>query len=255
MVGLGRCRASMVVMTSAADEGDEVGTADHDHELLEVTAPLWQKYEQDVADFVSELDPAASVQHNQKQVGKVSKRLRQIDVLVTGVVAGHQLTIAIECKRYKNTIGIGTVDEFAGKLTDLGVDRGVLYAFSGFGSGAIARAAGAIQPRIEIRDLSHPLPELPSWAERVPEFTGFGDCPNVNCFTGDIGWRMWPQQNSDTVVEAGSCDTCGTWAVRCFECGEESGFFGDGVDCDGCERVYTLVWDRKGGDVEDVVVN
>lgn len=131
---------NMFTVTDTGNEELERGTADADHELLDVPPPLWARYELDVANFIAKLDPATDVKHNEKLVGRQSGRQRQVDVLVTGSVGGQQFTTAIECKRYMKPIGIGTVDEFAGKLADIGVDRGVLYAFSGFGAGALRRA-------------------------------------------------------------------------------------------------------------------
>jgi hypothetical protein len=128
----------------------------------------------------------------------------------------------------------------------------VLYAFAGFGAGAKARAASAVQPRIELRDLSPTAPEPAPWQAGLPEFTGF-DCPNDNCYTGDIRWREWPQEDGDP-IEAGACDTCGTWAVLCPECSCITGFFWDTVSCQGCEVHYSLVWDSDGLDVDDVYV-
>ena len=42
--------------------------------------------------------------------------------------------------------------------------------------------------------------------------------------------------------------------MRCPECGNETGFFDDVVDCDGCERRFQLQWDRKGIDVDEVLL-
>ncbi len=112
---------------------------------------------------------------------------------------------------------------------------------------------GALQPRIELRQIAEEHPTAPDWAEGLPEFTGFGDCPNDNCYTGDVSWRSWPQ-STGSVVEAGSCEHCGTWAVRCPECGSETGFFSDDVDCEGCERRFALVMGHKAVDYEDVVM-
>lgn len=56
-------------------------------------------------------------------------------------------------------------------------------------------------------------------------------------------------------LQAGSCDTCGTWTARCPECDTVTGFFWDGVRCGGCDVVFTKVLDRKGGEVDDVVAS
>ena len=220
-----------------------------------LTQPEWRQFELDVAELTRQMGPDAApmVEHNQFLTGRISSRPRQVDVLVSGSIHGSRQTIAIECKSSRNPLQIADVDEFAGKLSDLGVDTGVLYAAGGYSAGAKARAAGASQPRIELRSLAPALPN-PPWQSGLPElFTGFGDCPNDNCYTGDISWRPWPQEDGH-IVEAGSCDICGTWAVRCSECGSANGFLSDEVDCDGCDRRYQLTWDRKGSDVADVVL-
>lgn len=228
-------------------------SSDAEHETVEPNEPQWRQFERNVDDLTRQLDREAVVVHDHRRKGRVSGRTRQVDVFVTGIIAGETMNIAIECKRYARRLGIGGVDEFAGKLIDLGVERGVLYALSGFTAGAEGRAEGAVQPRIQLRDLSPTAPDPLPWLPGLPEFTGFGDCPNDNCYTGDITWREWPQADS-TVIEAGSCNTCGTWAVRCPECETETGFFWDEIDCAGCDRTYELVWDREGIDVERVAV-
>ncbi len=233
---------------------DPVETTTDDDSLTEPASPQqWKAFEQSVAILVARLDPDAEVHHNVFLSGRVSKQQRQVDVLVKGSVAGSVITVAIECKRYAEKLGIGKIDEFAGKLMDLGVQHGLLYSLNGVTSGAAARAGGALQPRIELRQIAEEHPTAPDWAEGLPEFTGFGDCPNDNCYTGDVSWRSWPQ-STGSVVEAGSCEHCGTWAVRCPECGSETGFFSDDVDCEGCERRFALVMGHKAVDYEDVVM-
>jgi hypothetical protein len=99
------------------------------------------------------------------------------------------------------------VDQFAGKLLDLGVDRGVLFALNGLTQPARNRAKGAKVPRIEVGDLVVGPEHLEVDVNRL--FTGFGDCPNENCYTGDIIWNWWRSDGIDR-MRAGSCGTCGT---------------------------------------------
>ena len=92
-------------------------------------------------------DNDAIVTHNVKREGVISGRSRQIDALVGGSVGFSDVEVVIECKR--NTSGvlrIGIVDEFVGKLLDLGVGHGVLCAWGGFTSGARARRSDILQP-------------------------------------------------------------------------------------------------------------
>ena len=241
------------MVNPAGEEEFDFDCSDAEHETVDPSAPQWRQFEHDVADLTQQLDHDAEVTHNHRCKGRVSGRVRQVDVFVTGTIADQKMNIAIECKRWARRLGIGGVDEFAGKLIDLGVERGVLYSLSGFTAGADDRAKGAVQPRIELRDLAPTAPEPPPWQPGLPEFTGFGDCPNTNCYTGDIRWDAW-RQTDGTVIEAGSCNTCGTWAVRCPECEIEDSFAWDETRCGGCDRIFVLVWDRDNVDVEQVTV-
>lgn len=74
--------------------------------------------------------------------------MRQIDVLVIGSVTGVEMTLVVECKLYQRRVAIGDVDQFVGKLIDVGADRGILYSGSGFTGGAAARAMGAANPTV-----------------------------------------------------------------------------------------------------------
>lgn len=224
---------------------DAEKTTDDENATEEPSRPLWKIFERDVEAHARQLDKNATTEYNVTQTGRLSGTARQIDVLITGETGGEMFTIAIECKRYAKKIGIGKVDEFAGKLIDLGVDRGILYSFKGMTAPARARAAGASQPKISLGDLVGAVPKLPDWARLFPEFKfdvpSFGNCPSSTCVTGNIEWTDWPQSSGE-VIEAGSCDTCGMWAVRCADCLETTIFFTETnpQKCDGCERKYQL---------------
>lgn len=225
-----------------------VDDSDHDRTEVEPTPAQWQLFESEVERKQAKLDPLSAVDRDVRIPGVLSGQPRQIDVLVRGVMGGQEFAIAIECKRYARRLGIGAVDEFAGKLLDVGVDRGVLYALNGLTQPAKDRAAGSQAPRITLGDLllsdDHVEPDL----EYL--FTGLGDCPNPNCYTGDISWSWW--KSAEERVCAGSCDTCGTWAAECPTCGEVD-FVEDGA-CYACDTNITLGWGRKGIDVETIDV-
>lgn len=48
-------------------------------------------------------------------------RKREIDVLVTGRILGRSMHVAFECKNYGQRVGIDKIDEFKGKLEDVGI--------------------------------------------------------------------------------------------------------------------------------------
>lgn len=102
---------------------------------------FWRKFEEEVELVVSKLGDAV-VQRDVLVPGVLSGRLRQIDVLATGVVAGYEMTVIFEAKCYRGSVQIGRIDELVGKALDVAAQRAVLYAPKGFSAGAIARAAG-----------------------------------------------------------------------------------------------------------------
>jgi hypothetical protein len=219
---------SKLMRDGGADPGDHLhvmdvptpddNTTDDENELVEIPPNQWKIFEQSVTDLVARFDGDAVVEHNVKLPGAVSGVPRQVDVLVSGRIGVSQLRIAIECKLYKHKLGIGKIDEFVGKLHDLAVASGVLFCVSGYTSGAEARIKKAIHPAVQLEVLPQVGTVDVDWSEVISRFTGFGDCPNENCYTGDISWQPWPQSDGST-IEAGSCNMCGTWAVRCQECG------------------------------------
>jgi hypothetical protein len=222
--------------------------SDEDPTKPELPPAQWQRFEMEVAKVQATLDPHSTVEHNVRLKGILSGQERQVDVLVRGSTGGQTFTIAVESKHYAQRLGIGAVDEFAGKLLDLGVDRGVLFALNGLTQPAMDRAVGAHAPKIRLGDLltgdDHIELDLHDF------FTGFGDCPNENCITGDIRWIWWASPTSR--IRAGSCDACGTWAVECPTCGEAESL--DTGACYSCETTIELEWDRKGADVESIGV-
>lgn len=224
--------------------------SDDEHELADPTPQQWKIYERQVRDVLDKMDPGADAQHNVYMTGDLSGTPRQVDVKVTGTIAGEQFTIAVECKRYARPLGIGAIDQFAGKLLDLNVDRGVLFALNGLTAPARERAKGARVPKIAVGDLVIGPEHLEIDIDRL--FTGFGDCPNENCYTGDIYWQEWQSDSSDQ-LHAGSCNTCGTWAVECPECDEIVTFFWNDSSCF-CGAVLSLLYDRKGIEVEQISV-
>jgi len=82
--------------------------------------------------------------------GRLGQR-REIDVLLTGNLAGYPIRVAIECKNERLPIGVAKIDAFVGKLKDVGipVQQGIYVSAGGYTSGAIERATAAgIRPLV-----------------------------------------------------------------------------------------------------------
>lgn len=116
--------------------------------LRKANSPLWRLYEEQVTELIAALDSNAEVIHNQRIEAKLSKAMRQVDVLVRGKIIGIEIVIVAECKLVSRPLDIGVVDEFVGKLLDIGADRGVLYSASGMTPNAVWRATMATNPSI-----------------------------------------------------------------------------------------------------------
>lgn len=139
-----------------------------------------------------------------KRIGVISGRERQIDALIQGTVGGESIEIAIECKHYTKSVGIGVVDELHGKLLDLGVERGVLYSFGPISAGAEARGKGIVQaPKIRCQRFNPASIASYRWERVAAGLFGFGNGGNPNCITGDVSWHVWPAEDGkDPVIEA-----------------------------------------------------
>ena len=70
------------------------------------------------------------------------RRRREVDVLVIGQLVGYTVRIAFECKNERSLIGTQKIDEFIGKLNDVGIplQYGVYVSASGYTKDAIERA-------------------------------------------------------------------------------------------------------------------
>ncbi|MFK0152517.1 restriction endonuclease [Streptomyces sp. NPDC090493] len=130
--------------------------------------PLWQRYELSVREMLKALDPDASVVHDEHVTGRLSGARRQVDVLATGKVVGLEIKVAAECKRHQRPASIEVVDQFIGKILDIGADRGVLYSYSGFSSSAVSRAIGSSNPSVMVVALG--TPEIVKEAGQAPGY-------------------------------------------------------------------------------------
>ena len=68
---------------------------------------------------------------------------REIDILLSGTGLGYGLRRAFECKNLKKRVGVGAIEEFLGKLRDIGIPAPLcgFVAVNGYTKGAIRRGA------------------------------------------------------------------------------------------------------------------
>lgn len=70
------------------------------------------------------------------------KRNREVDIYISFNKSGLKFERAIECKNYKNKVGVSKVDEFIGKLEDIGLEvrNSIFVTSNGFTKDAIQKA-------------------------------------------------------------------------------------------------------------------
>jgi len=75
-------------------------------------------------------------------IGGSQAPMREIDVLLSSHVCGYPARWAIECKNYKKRIGAPFIDQFVGKLQDVGIPPqfGIFVTTSDYSKGAIEQA-------------------------------------------------------------------------------------------------------------------
>ena len=94
------------------------------------------------------------VQHNIKLKGR-SGQEHQIDVYWEYEIAGTKQKVAIECKNYNKTVGIGKVRDFYGVLYDLNNVAGIMVTKIGYQKGAKEYAS---EYGISLKELRTPNP-------------------------------------------------------------------------------------------------
>jgi hypothetical protein len=115
-----------------------------------------------VAKIQQRLAPEAEVIHNAKMAGRLSKRNRQIDVLVRQRIGQYEMSIVLECKDHARPIDVKGVEEFHGLLEDVGAHKGALVCPRGFSKAAKERARG-----LQV-DLYSPVDTAPhKWRAKV----------------------------------------------------------------------------------------
>ena len=97
----------------------------------------YEKFTQEIYQELVNADvlKTTNVQHNVKLKGR-SGQVHQIDVYWEYEIAGSKHKVAIECKNYNKTVGIGKVRDFYGVLYDLVDVKGIMVTKVGYQKGA-----------------------------------------------------------------------------------------------------------------------
>ena len=101
-------------------------------------AKAGSEYEELTAVVAKTLDPHADVKIGQWVAGPDGNR--EVDVEVRGTVEGKLHFILIECKDWKDPVGIEAIDSLDSKRRDLKADAVILFSNSGFTKPALRKA-------------------------------------------------------------------------------------------------------------------
>lgn len=100
----------------------------------------WKEYEKTVFEYLTHWFPEENINYNSKIRGKMSKSIRQVDILIDGKIAGIDIRVVIDSKSYKNKkVDVKAVESFLGMLADVDAHKGVLVTTKGYTKGAINR--------------------------------------------------------------------------------------------------------------------
>lgn len=172
--------------------------------------------------------PGVKVEQNVRLVVRSSsgrKRTREIDVLVTGSLAGVPIRIPIECKDEKGPVGVQKIGIFIDKLDEVGLScrPSAFVSANGFTQGAldrakevgiitrvlkeITRATAAEMIENALQRVVFLLPQITSlsWQDNVPDYTSITKTPQDAFFAfaffnrgaqfkgtvPDLVWRRW----------------------------------------------------------------
>ena len=213
---------------------DGGATLDQDIE----TEPDWKLYEKAIT-RIEESYKNCTVTRNHHVIGRRSGVRRQVDIWLSADIGdNHVVTVAIECRRYADKpVAIKDMDAFCGFLDDVGANKGVMISQTGYTAGAEKRAQAA---GIELRALTIEEAEEFDWEEFVQDSCQVGDC---------FGTVHWAYQDGGS--EAGRCSTCGSFHIRCGNCGEMSWYHERNIEqCSSCGMKWRL--EKEKGDVCDI---
>lgn len=145
-------------------------------------AAAWKDYEGQIFDLLKSHYPDSDVSLDVKLPGRLSKTDRQIDVLISGDIAGNKIRIVVDGKLFNKKVDVKAVDSFIGFVRDVGAHKGILVSQRGFTEAAIQRAYND-ELDIELDILS--FEELKAWQgfEAIPYRE-----PNGALISAPFGW-------------------------------------------------------------------
>lgn len=97
-------------------------------------------YEKLTALIYSQLSPGFTVTHDDKIIGHISKRSRQIDVSIKGSIGPHEFLMIVQCKNQKRKVDTTQFGSFVEMIKDVKANKGIIVSNSGFSKSVVNQA-------------------------------------------------------------------------------------------------------------------
>ncbi len=173
---------------------------------------------------VEELSTEYCATPNARLIGRISKRSRQIDVLIDlRHDRDNSRRVIVDAKKRKRKIDVQDVEAFRGLMEDVGATHGYLVCPTGYTKAAEHRAQSVVSIRLI------PL-------DRLEDFdpSKWPECKATRCNNGRVFWDGYPEmtlrlapvsgphagelRDVAFVHYVGKCDRCGAFHVKCVAC-------------------------------------
>jgi hypothetical protein len=187
--------------------------------------PEWKLYELLIARLIADqISTDLCVTPNARLKGKISGRVRQIDVLIDSRHdTDNSRRIIVDAKKRTRKIDVIQVEAFKGLMEDVGARHGYLVCPVGHTKAAEKRAQQSITIRLV------PLEQLKNF-----DPTRWDRCLVGDCKQGYVFWdgypemslglhkvcegKIGPKEYIPYVYMVGKCDRCARFHVKCLTC-------------------------------------
>jgi len=214
----------------------------------------WKEYEDLVCEAMERHHPDLTFERNIKLYGNNSEIERQIDIAAKGKLAGHDIFVVIDCKKYSTKLDINDVGSFISFLNDVGADIGILVTQKGYSKSAQILAKKS-RVKLEIKTLE----ELEKYKITL-DFCKECDSGDDH-FSGVVEWQHPESFPGDykKIASAGYCNKCRTLHIRCLNCNTITGIpdvmYENAVEClGGCGTFFTITTKHIGHGMLDLIL-
>lgn len=169
----------------------------------------WKDYEDQIFEELRRRYPAVPIKRNAKVLGRISQKLRQIDVLIEAQVLDSQIRVIVDAKKRSTPIDVNDVESFIAMMADVEAHRGILISTNGYSKTAVVRAHNEVNQDVELDVFS--LEELKHFqSELAVPFSGkvgvvlespFGWVIDATCRNGAVAYLY---QRGNDLAAAGN---------------------------------------------------